>query len=79
MDDNTIDRAVGAQIRRRRKALGQSQGDLASALGITFQQVQKYEKGANRVSASKLWRIANVQRMGVSEYFVGCEVSHGQG
>ncbi len=53
-----IDIAVGARIRMRRKLLRVSQGSLAEALGITFQQVQKYERGANRVSASMLVKIA---------------------
>jgi transcriptional regulator with XRE-family HTH domain len=53
-----IDIAVGARIRTRRRATGFSQTQLAESLGITFQQVQKYERGANRVSASMLVRIA---------------------
>ena len=53
-----IDVAVGARIRIRRRWLGFSQTQLANALGITFQQVQKYERGANRVSASMLVKIA---------------------
>ena len=53
-----IDVAVGAHIRIRRRWLGFSQTNLADALGITFQQVQKYERGANRVSASMLVKIA---------------------
>jgi transcriptional regulator with XRE-family HTH domain len=53
-----IDVAVGGQIRSRRRALSLSQTQLAQALGITFQQVQKYERGANRVSASMLVKIA---------------------
>ncbi len=53
-----IDVAVGARIRIRRRWLGLSQTQLANALGITFQQVQKYERGANRVSASMLVKIA---------------------
>ncbi len=53
-----IDIAVGARIRTRRRASGYSQTQLADSLGITFQQVQKYERGANRVSASMLVRIA---------------------
>ena len=55
-----IDVHVGAQIRMRRKSLGMSQSALAGRLGITFQQVQKYEKGANRVGASRLQAIASV-------------------
>ena len=53
-----IDVEVGRRIRLRRKALGISQSELAGALGVSFQQTQKYEKGANRVSASMLVRIA---------------------
>ncbi len=53
-----IDIEVGARIRTRRRATGYSQTQLADALGITFQQVQKYERGANRVSASMLVKIA---------------------
>ena len=49
-----LDVAMGQRIRERRRALSMSQGDLARALGITFQQVQKYERGANRVSFSRL-------------------------
>lgn len=55
---NPIDIAVGAKIRQRRKYLGLSQEALADALGITFQQVQKYERGSNRISASKMYAAA---------------------
>jgi transcriptional regulator with XRE-family HTH domain len=55
-----IDVAVGARVRARRKALGLSQTGLAEALGLTFQQIQKYERGANRISASKLVQTARV-------------------
>lgn len=58
-----IDRHVGARIRLRRVTLGLSQTDIAAPLGLTFQQIQKYEKGANRIGASNLHRIA--QRLGV--------------
>jgi transcriptional regulator with XRE-family HTH domain len=54
-----IDVAVGARIRLRRKALKVSQATLAEAIGVTFQQVQKYERGTNRVSASMLSKIAS--------------------
>ncbi|WP_156398384.1 helix-turn-helix domain-containing protein, partial [Caulobacter sp. Root1455] len=50
-----IDVHVGKMIRARRRAIGASQHDLAPAIGVTFQQVQKYELGSNRVSASKLF------------------------
>ena len=55
---DAIDLGVGVRIRMRRKALGLSQSDLAEHLGLTFQQVQKYERGTNRVSASMLVKIA---------------------
>ena len=53
-----VDRHVGRRVCEKRLALGYNQSDLGRALGLTFQQIQKYEKGANRVSASKLWDIA---------------------
>jgi transcriptional regulator with XRE-family HTH domain len=55
----------------RRKEIGVSQERLAEALGITFQQVQKYERGANRVSASKLWEIAAALRTTVGYFYEG--------
>jgi transcriptional regulator with XRE-family HTH domain len=55
---DAVDKSVGRQIRIRRITLGMSQTDLAEALGLTFQQVQKYEKGANRISAGRLLRLA---------------------
>ncbi len=64
-----IDVGVGARIRERRKTLKVSQERLADALGLTFQQVQKYERGANRVSASKLYEIAAVLGVPVGYFF----------
>jgi transcriptional regulator with XRE-family HTH domain len=64
---------VGLHIRMRRKALGMSQEKLADALGLTFQQVQKYERGANRVSASKLWEIARALETNVAYFYDGLE------
>ena len=64
-----IDVHVGTQIRMRRKSLGMSQSALAGRLGITFQQVQKYEKGANRVGASRLQAIASILGVDVSSLF----------
>lgn len=57
---NSIDRRVGERIRRRRVLLGVTQDQLADALGISYQQIQKYETGANRVSAGRLAQIAEV-------------------
>lgn len=69
--DEAIDRQVGANIRMRRRLLRLSQSDLALQLGLTFQQVQKYEKGVNRVSSSVLWRLAGQLRCKVDQLFEG--------
>src|ERR1700749_3490946 len=68
---NPVDRHVGARIRMRRRIQGVSQEKLADALGLTFQQVQKYERGANRVSASKLYEIAAALKAPVAYFFDG--------
>jgi len=60
---------VGKRIRLRRLQLSLSQTDLARKLGLTFQQVQKYEKGTNRVSCSRLYEIANILKVPVSFFF----------
>lgn len=64
-----VDVHVGARIRLRREMLGISQGALAAILGITFQQVQKYERGANRVGASRLYRIAKALDIRTAFFF----------
>jgi transcriptional regulator with XRE-family HTH domain len=74
-----VDRHVGLRIRMRRKEMGVSQERLAESLGITFQQVQKYERGANRVSASKLWEIAGTLRTPVSYFYDGLDGQTGAG
>lgn len=66
---NPIDQYVGGRIRARRKVLGVSQEKLADQLGLTFQQVQKYERGANRVSASKLYEIARALNASITYFF----------
>ena len=74
MDDkapNPIDVHVGGRIRARRRHLGLSQERLADALGLTFQQVQKYERGANRVSASKLFEVSKTLGVRVGDFFEG--------
>ncbi len=68
---NPVDLHVGARVRMRRRILGVSQEKLAEQLGLTFQQVQKYERGANRVSASKLYEIARALSTSVSYFFEG--------
>lgn len=64
-----VDLHVGAKVRQRREELGFNQTDLAKALGLTFQQVQKYEKGSNRISASKLHKIAEALKAPVEWFF----------
>jgi transcriptional regulator with XRE-family HTH domain len=68
---NPIDRHVGLRIRLRRKELGISQEKLAESIGLTFQQVQKYERAANRVSASKLWEVARALETSISYFYEG--------
>jgi len=70
-DPDPVDRHVGLRIRLRRKELGVSQERLAAAIGLTFQQVQKYERAANRISASKLWQVAHALDTTVSYFFEG--------
>ncbi|MBW6425005.1 helix-turn-helix domain-containing protein [Rhizobium sp. XQZ8] len=66
---NSVDVHVGSQIRFRRRSLKITQTTLATGLGITFQQVQKYEKGANRVGASRLQAIADILGVEVAFFF----------
>jgi transcriptional regulator with XRE-family HTH domain len=63
------DRLVGSRIRQRRMVLGLSQSDLGNELGVTFQQIQKYEKGANRIGASRLHRLAEVLKVAPAFFF----------
>lgn len=66
-----VDRHVGRRVCDKRIALGYNQSDLGRALGLTFQQIQKYEKGANRISASKLWDIARFFKVDIGYFFEG--------
>ena len=68
---NPIDKHVGSRVRMRRMMLSMSQEKLGDALGLTFQQVQKYEKGTNRIGASRLQQIANILQVPVSFFFEG--------
>ena len=65
------DTHVGNRVRMRRMMLGMSQTNLASAVGVTFQQVQKYEKGTNRVSASRLQQMSRVLQVAIPFFFEG--------
>jgi transcriptional regulator with XRE-family HTH domain len=66
-----VDVHVGARIRQQRTLLGMSQSKLAETAKITFQQVQKYEKGSNRVSASMMWKFAKALQVPVATFFEG--------
>jgi transcriptional regulator with XRE-family HTH domain len=68
---NPIDRHVGSRVRMRRMMLGMSQEKLGDALDLTFQQVQKYEKGTNRIGASRLQSIAHILQVPVAFFFEG--------
>ncbi len=64
-----VDLHVGSRVRLRRTLLGMSQEKLATALGLTFQQVQKYERAANRIGSSRLWEISQILGVPVSYFF----------
>ena len=70
MADET-DLHVGKRLRRRRRLLGMTQQELASQVGVRFQQIQKYECGANRISAARLWELAEALQTPVSYFYDG--------
>ncbi|MGK7652480.1 MULTISPECIES: helix-turn-helix domain-containing protein [unclassified Roseovarius] len=72
-----VDVHVGKRIRHRRWLVGMTQQQLAQSVGIKFQQIQKYETGANRVSASRLWDIADALDVEVSFFFEGLDHENG--
>ena len=74
---NPIDKHVGSRVRMRRRMLHMSQTDLGNALGLTFQQVQKYEKGRNRISASRLQQISQILPVPVPFFFEGAPPAAG--
>ncbi len=71
-----VDVHVGKRVRHRRWLIGKTQQQLAEQVGIKFQQIQKYETGANRVSASRLWDIADALDVPVSFFFEGLDEEH---
>jgi transcriptional regulator with XRE-family HTH domain len=75
---NPVDRHVGLRLRMRRRELGLSQERLAQAVGLTFQQIQKYERAANRISASKLWELARILRTDVGYFYDGLAELEGE-
>jgi transcriptional regulator with XRE-family HTH domain len=75
---NPVDKHVGSRVRMRRLMLGMSQSKLADGLGLTFQQVQKYEKGRNRMGASRLQHISDILQVPVPFFFDGAPQLMGQ-
>ncbi|MFK7882382.1 helix-turn-helix domain-containing protein [Roseobacter sp.] len=74
---HVVDVHVGKRIRQRRWLVGMTQQKLAECVGIKFQQIQKYETGANRVSASRLWDIADALEVDVAFFFDGLKAEDG--
>lgn len=72
-DYSLIDKEIGNRLKNRRLTLGISQMELADVLGITFQQVQKYEKGKNRINSSRLFHISDVLDIPISYFFTDIE------
>ena len=68
---DSIDAHIGGRVRLRRMALGMSQEQLGAALGVTFQQVQKYEKGLNRIGAGRLYHISRILQVPVAHFYEG--------
>jgi transcriptional regulator with XRE-family HTH domain len=68
---DAVDEHLGRRLYRRRRLLGLTQNDLALVIGVRFQQIQKYESAANKMSASRLWRLAQVLDVPVAYFFEG--------
>jgi len=76
---NPVDEHVGSRLRLRRKVMGMSQEKLGESLGVTFQQVQKYERGTNRVGASRLWDLSRVLNVPINFFYDGLDAGHTEG
>ena len=68
---NPVDKHVGSRVRMRRRMLAMSQGKLGDALGLTFQQVQKYERGTNRIGAGRLQEISHILQVPIAFFYEG--------
>jgi transcriptional regulator with XRE-family HTH domain len=79
LGNRQIDLHIGLRLRQRRMALGITQADLAKAVGLTFQQIQKYESGANQLASSRLYEVALALRVPVSFFFEGLARSERSG
>lgn len=69
LSDREVDLMVARRIRVRRKSLGITQVELSNALGVTYQQVQKYERAGNRISAGRLWRLSKILGVSIGYFF----------
>ncbi|HSQ97592.1 MAG TPA: helix-turn-helix transcriptional regulator [Rickettsiales bacterium] len=77
MTANPVDVYVGARLKIRRNELGLSQNKIGELTGVTFQQIQKYEKGSNRIGSSRLYEFAKILKVPVSYFFDQYEVAYG--
>ncbi|MEO1561908.1 MAG: helix-turn-helix transcriptional regulator [Pseudomonadota bacterium] len=73
-----VDLHVGRRLRERRTTIGMTQQDLAEKVGVKFQQIQKYESGLNRISASRLWDISTALDCTVASFFIGLDYDERQ-
>lgn len=78
-EPNPVDAHIGVRLRTRRVVLGMSQSDLARAMGITFQQIQKYEKGSNRVGASRMFDLCRALSVKPDFLFEGLDFAEASG
>ena len=76
MPTNTIDKHLGDRLRNRRKMLGLSQDDLGKSVSVTFQQIQKYERGDNKISSSKLYQFSKFLGVDISYFFANFELKN---
>jgi transcriptional regulator with XRE-family HTH domain len=77
--EQDIDLHIGKRLRARRRLLGLTQQNLAQSVGVRFQQIQKYECGANRISASRLWNLAELLRVPISYFYDGLQAGQRSG
>src|SRR5689334_10809536 len=75
---NDIDVYLGKRLRRRRRLLGLTQQQLAGAVGVRFQQIQKYECGANRISAARLWQLSEALEVPIGYFYDGLSAAEAQ-
>ncbi len=74
---NPVDIQVGSRLRQRRVSLGMTQQNLAAALNLSFQQIQKYERGINRISASRLYQFSQILNVSIGYFFAGVTATRG--